>query len=466
MKILLVNPKRTDRLGVAKFPPIGLGYLATALRKYANQVEIIDCVRDKLSDSSFKELIIRKNHAVVGISCWTIAIKSVINYLKITKQLNNKIITIIGGPHPSAISQDVFQSFANLDFAFKGEAETGLPLLLKNIENGDFSLGNIPGLIWRNGSGDTQVNEPYFIQDLDSLGFPSWDLIKPDTYYQVGTLLPKYSAPLFGTRGCPYHCKFCSVHTIAGRKLRYHSANHLMEEIKFFQKNYHTKRFVIFDENFTFSKDYVFNFCQAILRAGFNLKFILPNGVRLDSLDKEILLLMKRTGFLETGIAVGIESGSDRILKLMKKNLNREQIREKVSLLREVGFKPTGYFILGFPGETEADILETIKFSLELKLYRAAFTPYLPLPGTEAYDEALASSADLKDIDFTTLNTDNVIYAPVGITKKRLNQLRKMALLKFNLRPYILKEYFSDYNSFRFALAKFINIFVRRADVP
>jgi radical SAM superfamily enzyme YgiQ (UPF0313 family) len=175
----------------------------------------------------------------------------------------------------------------------------------------------------------------------------------------------------------------------------------------------------------------------------------------------ELLILMKRTGF-GPEIAVGIESGSDRILRLMKKNLSKEKIKEKVSLLNEMGFRPIGYFILGFPGETEQEIYETIRFSLELKLYKAGFTPFLPLPGTEAYNYLLKSQELPSDFDFSTLGTDKVTYAPKGMTISQLNSLRKKAILKFHLRPHVLYQFISDYNTFRFGLTKFINIFLRR----
>jgi radical SAM superfamily enzyme YgiQ (UPF0313 family) len=339
-----------------------------------------------------------------------------------------------------------------------------MPLLLRKIDNNDKQLADIPGLIWKDAQNNIHINEQCFIEDLDSLGFPSWDLIRPEEYYQAGTLLPKQTACIISTRGCPYQCAFCSVHTITGRQLRHRSIGHITEEIRFFIKNYKTKTFVLPDENFTLLRDFVIEFCESILKEGFKLKFIFPNGVRLDTLDRELLILMKRAGF-GPEIAVGIESGSDRVLKLMKKNLNKEKIKEKVALLNEMGFKTIGYFILGFPGETEEEIKETINFALKLKLYKAGFTPFLPLPGTEAYNYLMDNNQLPRDFDFSLLDTDSVTYAPLNMTTGQLDAWRKKAILRFNLRPYILCQFFMDYNAFRFGLAKFTNIFLRRKNV-
>jgi len=140
------------------------------------------------------------------------------------------------------------------------------------------------------------------------------------------------------------------------------------------------------DENFTLNKQRVTDFCQKILNEKVKFKFMLPNGVRLDTLDEDLLKLMKQAGFMKR-MAVGIESGSERILKMIKKQLTKELIREKIELMNKVGFQPIGFFILGFPTETREEMQETINFAMSLKLYRAAFTCLIPLPGTEIFND-------------------------------------------------------------------------------
>jgi radical SAM superfamily enzyme YgiQ (UPF0313 family) len=149
----------------------------------------------------------------------------------------------------------------------------------------------------------------------------------------------------------------------------------------------------------------------------------------------------------------------------MKKNLSLDEVREKVSLLNECGFRPIGYFILGFPGETKDDLNKTLQLALELDLCAAAFTPFAPMPGTEATEKLVNSGELAADFDFTSVKSDVVTYAPQGMKRQELDEFRKFALLKFNLRPKQFLYYLSSYNGFKFALVKFFNLFIKGRQV-
>jgi len=461
MKTLLIAPVK-DRyvMGLAQYPPVGLGYLATAARKRGHEVQILDCVRQRMDLGGFAEFVKSNEFDVAGFTLWSMALRDVLESLKIIKQFRPQAITILGGPHPSALPEKTMEFFPEADFAFRGEGEIGFPKFLDCLASGKSDFSGIPGLIWRSSEG-IKANEPLFCQDLDSLGFPSWDLIKPRDYFMPGTLIGKDTAVLTCTRGCPFHCTFCSAWITAGRKIRRRSVKGILEEIEYLSENFGIKIFDIPDENFTFDKEYVKEFCHAVIdKYGRSFEFFLPNGIRLDTLDTEVLLLMRQANFRKE-VAVGIESGSERVLKLMKKSLSLDVVREKVALMNKVGFRPIGYFILGFPGETKEDIRKTIRLALELKLSAAAFTPFAPMPGTEATENLIRNKELPADFDFTQVTTDRVAYAPVGMTTKELDRMRKAALLRFNLRPAKLWYYLKNYNSFRFAMAKFINLFVK-----
>jgi radical SAM superfamily enzyme YgiQ (UPF0313 family) len=182
-----------------------------------------------------------------------------------------------------------------------------------------------------------------------------------------------------------------------------------------------------------------------------------PNGIRIDSLDRELLSLMKQSGLYL--ISLGIESGSDRVLKMMKKNLEVSEIREKIRLISESGLATAGFFILGFPGETKQEILETVKFSRQLKLLRANYFTYLPFPGTESYAGLLASG-ELDRVDWDRFYFMNAAYTPKGITRKELKKLQRGAFLRFYLRPGILWKNLIGIKSlrhFNFLLKRFFH---------
>lgn len=462
MKILLVAPPKDSSSGLAKFPPIGLGYVATALRRAGfAEVTILDCLLEGMDTTAFEGYVKRTRPDVVGINSWSLSVNDVARSLEAVKRVDASITTVIGGPHPSAIGEKSLEALCLADYGFKGEGEKGVPMLMDYLAGRPgITLGSIPGLMWREGSG-TRSNPQVFEEDLDSLGFPSWDLFPPGRYASSGSLVQKKTACIITTRGCPFPCTFCSAFITAGRVVRRRSISNIMAEIRLLMTEFGIRRFVIFDENITLHKDHIKGFCDAVIDSGIKVSFELPNGIRLDTLEIGVLKMMRRAGFSER-VAVGIESGSARLLKFMKKGLTKEEIREKVDLLNTAGFRPIGYFIVGFPTETKAEIEETVAFAMGLRLYRAGFMPFHPLPGTESFRFLVEAGEISESFDWSKLATDTIAYAPKGISKGELDTLRKKAILRFNLRPRIIWDYLRDYNSFIFALRKLSSIFLKR----
>ena len=462
VKILLVAPYKESYLGLAKFPPLGLGYLATALRKEGYQdVTILDCLRDDIDRSGYKDYIKKNKPDIVGINSWSLAVNQINEILGITKEIDARIVTIIGGPHPSAVPLEAMGFFSSADFGFKGEAEIGLPMLVNKLSDKEkIDFKEIPGLIWKENQNWT-INEQVFHKDLDDFDQLSWDLIKPQEYAQPGSITSGSVAPIITTRGCPYLCTFCSPHIIAGRKVRCRSSKNIIQEIKLLKEKYGMKKIAIMDENFTFFKNHALSLCGDLIKEKLNMKFFLPNGIRLDTLDDKLLQLMRKAGFT-TSVAVGIESGSERILKMIRKHLKKESVREKIKLMRKNGFRPIGYFILGFPTETREEMYETLKFAKELKLSRAAFSPLLLLPETDIYKQLEKNGQLPLDYDFTSLSTDNLTCTPSGMTLDEFYKIRKDIILKFNLQPRVLLDYMYDFNSFVFAFLKFTEIFLKK----
>ena len=377
MKTLLVKPYNlSDHIQ----PSLGLGYLATSLRANNHEVDILDCIKEDLKLDGFLKRVKELKPDVVGLQCYTFDLRFVKEALDGLKKLDSKPVTMIGGPHPSAAPKETFGYFGDsLDFAFIGEAEKGLPLLLDKLGNGstiDFS--EIPGLAWRESSG-VRLNPQAFTHDLDSLGMPAWDLISPENYpeSQHGAFFKKFPiAPIMVTRGCPFPCTFCAGSVVAGKKIRKHSARFMLDEIKYLYERHGIREFHIVDDNFTFDKAYVKEFLKKLIALNLDISWATPNGVRVDALDKELLDLMKKSGLYL--ISLGIESGSDKVLNLMKKHTTVKKIREGVNLIRSSGIDIAGFFIVGFPGETKEDIADTMRFSLDLDLCPNAIPELIP----------------------------------------------------------------------------------------
>lgn len=427
-KIVLIKPYNlSDHIQ----PSIGLGMLATAVRD-AHDVVIIDGIRDRLMPEQMGEVIARYQPDVIGWQLYTFDLQVVRAAVHETKKCNPDIVTIAGGPHPSTIPEETLTFIGpQLDFAFAGEAETGLRKFLDGV-----SPAEVPGLIWRDGD-RVRVNERVFVDDLDTLGRPAWDLIRPETYpeAQHGAFFEKFPiAPVMVTRGCPFHCTFCSGYLVSGHKVRFRSVAHVLDEIQYLYHERGIREFHIVDDNFTIRKSYVMEFLRGLQALNLDLSWATPNGVRMDTLDDEMLALMQETGLYL--ISLGIESGSDRILELMRKSLTVAKTREAVAMIHRHKIAIAGFFILGFPGETRADMEATVKLSLELPLVRANYFTYLPFPGTESY-RLLEESGELAAVDWQRFFFMNAAYTPQGFTRDEIKNIQRNAFMRFYLRPAI-----------------------------
>ncbi|MEE3347127.1 MAG: radical SAM protein [Nitrospinota bacterium] len=437
MKVLLVKPNNlSDHIQ----PSLGLGFLAEGIRA-RHEVIILDCIKEDIGPTQFVQRVLKDCRPdLVGIQCYTFDLGNVRKLLKAIKEWNPDIITVVGGAH---ISSDPTRAFvnleANLDFAFAGEAEEGFPKFIDMLgdpatERDYFS---IPGLIWKNDQ-ELVANPVYMEEDLDRLGYPAWDLIRPDLYpeAQHGAFFEKFPiAPIITTRGCPYSCTFCSAPILSGKKLRHHSKDYVLRNISHLYHNYGIREFHIVDDNFTQDIEYAKTIVRGILSLNLDISLAMPNGIRMDYLDDELLELLKEAGLYLVSIAV--ESGNDEILKKMKKGTKVHKIHRDVKLIKKHGFDIAAFFILGFPEETLETIQDTIDLSMELPLLRANYFTYLPLPGTESYHR-LEETGEIDNVDWDNFYMMDAAYTPPGIKREELLVIRKKAFLKFYLRPRVL----------------------------
>lgn len=434
MKVLLVKPYNlSDHIQ----PSLGLGYLATAIR-HKHIVRLIDCIKEEITTpEGLREEILSFKPDVLGLQCYTFHLKFIKEAFTMAKEINKDLVCVVGGPHPSAVPKETMEWFSGvLDYGFSGEAEIGFPKLLDILSFGGHSLDTVPGLIWRR-DGQVKVNEAKFLDNLDELGFPAWDMIHPETYpeAQHGAFFEKFPiAPIMVTRGCPYPCSFCAGSKVSGKKIRKHSVKYVLDHIELLRNDFGIQEFHIVDDNFTFDMDYAKELLRGLIARNLNMSWATPNGVRLDRLDHELLALMKESGLHL--VSVGIESGSDRVLKLMKKGTNIAQIKSAVTLIRSAGIDVAGFFILGYPGETKKDMSATIRFACSLDLIRANFFTYLPFPGTDSFNQ-IKESGDLDNINWDDYYFTSASYASRGLKRKEIKYYQRKAFLRFFLRPKI-----------------------------
>ena len=429
-------------------PPLGLGYLSTALKRSGISVKILHCYKDKISIKEVTEFIKKQNVRIVGVTCCSndhFWLSELSEHLKLLRS----VYLIVGGPHATGLSTRLFGLIPRINFIVKSEGELSLPILAKLIYNNslsDNSLSGVPNLVWRNSEGCFIENEIKLTSDLDSLSMPDWAQISPEEYSKFtphgGFSRVSPVAQILTTRGCPYNCRYCASGLMNGKVIRKRTPENIIEEIQYLIRNHGVKEVHIEDDNFTFYKEHALSICAAIRKNKIKLNFGLPNGIRVDSLDEEILKELNQSGFYF--FSIGIESGSATTLKRMNKQLSLEKVMEKVKLIRKYHFRLKGFFMLGYPGETAKDMLETIDFALQLGLDQAFFSIYIPLPGTAEFSslekEGKIDISKCNWQDYYTGKFSLPPYSPEGVSAVELRKMISFAYKKFYFRPKILAK--------------------------
>jgi radical SAM superfamily enzyme YgiQ (UPF0313 family) len=441
MKILLAVSVSVERFHV--IPDIGLGYLAAMARDAGHEVEFLDCIRHHLSMDDWELEVATRKPDLVGIKSYSADLAPVSEMLDRVKRVSPDITTVIGGPHPSTEgAKGFYKQFPSLDFAFAGEAEPGWLSFLEMMETGNHDFESVPGLAWIEEDGTVKGNEKVLHDDLDSLPLPDWDMMKPHEYkWGYSFMTNRYpAAPMILTRGCPYLCTFCGSYLITGRKVRKRSIDNVIEEIKILKSKYGVRSIDIVDENFVFYRDYVMEFCNRLIEEKIEIGWNCPYGVRLDRLDAELVSTMEKAGCY--ALSFGIESATNRILKEIKKVLTVEQTIEKVNMVRKAApsMMLQGFFMIGFPDETEEEIEATIELARDLPLDIAIFSPLRPTPGTKIYEDLVNSGVIYASLDYDPEGMGQHYfvrsYSPVPDEKMKL--LYRKAYKTFYFRPKII----------------------------
>ncbi|UCG16726.1 MAG: B12-binding domain-containing radical SAM protein [Phycisphaerales bacterium] len=454
VRVLLVKPNNfSDHIQ----PPLGLGYLAAQLRR-DHDVDIYDCIKEKASPERLAEVAEAFRADLVGVQCYTFDISKVMQILQAVKTRCPQTLTVVGGADMTTDPVAAMRHFGpDCDYGFAGEGEIHFPVMLQEIESKRTSFDNVPGAVWRH-NGRVVANPPFLAPDLDALGVPALDLLRPDTYpeAQQGAFFEKFPiCPIITTRGCPFRCRFCAAPLLAGRTVRRHSIGYVRNLIALLYHRYNIREFHILDDNFTVDIGYAKSVMREIIHMGLDISLAMPNGIRMDCVDDELLELMKAAGVYIVSVAV--ESGSDHILRAMNKGTTTERIRANVARIRRHGLDVAGFFIMGYPGETVETIRTTARFARELDIQRAQFMTFVPLPGSAVHD-SLVADGEISPNAWEGAHFAFAPYAPRGMARRKLRSLQRSAFLWFYLRPTVLVRHvlaIRSYRHFRFLLARF-----------
>lgn len=446
--LILVDPPVafSARLGkLAKagsfLPSLGLGFLAAVARDESFSVRIIDANVLGLLIPGLVNEIIKEKPKWVGISATTLTIDTVGKIASALKKKLPEIEVIVGGAHITAVPQETLEKYKAIDIGVIGEGEvTFKELLLALSKNKD--IRKIKGIITKD-KGKLVITPPReFIQNLDELPFPAWDLFYgfPGKYRpSVNSFLKLPAAHIFTSRGCTGRCLFCD-RSVFGRLPRMHSAKRVLEMIEYLVKNYGIREIQFFDDNLALFPRRLEEICQGLRRKKWDLTWSCQ--ARCDMLNPEKLRMMKEAGCWQIGL--GIESGSDKILGILQKGETRKQMSKVVKDIAEAGIEPKGFFILGNPGETRETLQETEDFILSLPLAYAHTTYFTPYPGSEVYKQAKEFGVFKFDNDWSKLGqgTIRAVFVPKGLSRKDLELKAAEIFRNFYFRPSVIYSHF------------------------
>jgi len=414
---------------MGSFPPLGLMYLSAALKRAGHEARILNGMF-ATEEEIFREME-TGGYGLFGISTYSAGWRDDQLMIEKTKKRFPGTGIVIGGPHANGWKTNCFKDSPFIDYMVYGDGENALLGLVERL-GGNKPLDGINGLAWKDAGTSKVVDNggPDYIMNIDDIPFPDWDGV--DIYRYRPTLTNYKRLPaidIIGSRGCPFRCIFCHSSCVVRKR----SVKSIMDEIDILVKRYGIKDMTFYDETFTMFRDRNLQLCDELIRRKYDL--VWAANARADCLDEEMLKKMKAAGCWR--LLFGIESGSQRVLDIMKKGITLEQTRNAVKMTKEAGIEAHGTMIFGIPGETYEEGLETIKFACDLDLDYAAFSSLALFPGTEVFNMV---SGD-EEFDFEDHSALKVGYVPDSMTRRQLEDLLDKSYKKFYFRPsYIVKR--------------------------
>lgn len=448
-KVILFIPPKSDSKDIkqigSQFPRIGTAYIAAYLRQNGYDVKIVDAIALNLNAEGIKKIIKKEKPDFIGLGPFTEEIYEAYKVCKIAKQVDTGIVTVLGGPHASALPRETLEEFPLVDCVIYGEGEETFLKLANGL-----ALVDIDGIAYRKND-EIIVNKPACpIENLDEIPYPAWDLYPMDSYRGILTKnfnrkmdIPALELPVLSVRGCPSKCNFC-YKVYDG--VRFRDPVKVVDEIEFLVDKYGATDIFFAEGTFLAKSEHGKKICTELIRRRLGKKISWVAETRVNAVDEESLKLMKEAGCEE--LYYGIESGDEEILKKSKKGITFDQMRTAIKLTRKVGIRACCFSIIGHPNETKETIDKTINLLMELDADIMNIAIMLPFPGTK-----IRELAEKGEGNYRLLSNDWAIYTkqqggPLELVNLPLRELQRMqsrGYIRYFLRPkklpYILSHF-------------------------
>lgn len=434
-EVLLINPpdfkSKYKKYFNIRAPPLGLAYIAAVLEENDIDVEILDCAALDLGYEGMKKRVEKVNPFLVGITATTPLIPEALKSAEAVRTACDAH-TVLGGPHPTFMHEELLRNNDYVDYIVKGEGEYTFLELYKALRS-DRDLDKVEGIVHRKDGVIVENEDRALVEDLDSLPYPARHLLPTDKYVVFDDRMS--ITTMICSRGCPMQCSFCASSALHGKKIRKRSPEDVINEMQHVKQKLDVSTIAFMDDTFTLLPEWVEDFCNLLIERDLDIGW--GCTARVDKVDQELIELMRDAGCHT--IFIGVESGNQEILDRVKKGTRTEQIKTIFETANDVGMRTVASLAIGLPGETRETVNKSIKFVKDIKANYALFSVATPYPGTEFYNKMVEVG------ELPSNWSDYDLFSPVvettNLTFEEIRSLQKKAFREFYLRPtYILKN--------------------------
>jgi radical SAM superfamily enzyme YgiQ (UPF0313 family) len=435
MDVLLINPPweqlsedvRAKARVANLMPSLGLGYIAAVLERNGLDVQILDANAEGISPAKLAQYLLRRGWQPkhIGITATSHTIATALAMAKAYKEAVPTCAMTLGGVHPTVLPEETL-SWEAVDFVVRGEGEFSYLELVTGRK-----LDDIEGLSYKRDGHQFYNPLRAPVAELDELPFPAFHLMPVHKYHPtLGTYRQLPAMGVIGSRGCPFNCTYCASPAFWGRKARFRSAGNILEEIALLVKDFGIREIQLLDDTFTVAKNRFREFCELLSEADFRITWSCNS--RVDSVDDELLKLMKATGC--HSISYGIESADEEMLERIKKRISIDQARTAIALTKKHGITCRASFMFGNPGETWKTMQKTVQFALETMPDFVVFNIIRPYPGTEVYEWARQMGGLMREKWYMAPESGAIMTLP-DLSRQDLVKAQSQAMRRFYVRP-------------------------------
>jgi anaerobic magnesium-protoporphyrin IX monomethyl ester cyclase len=404
LEILLIQPRTSKARRIVSshngvMPPMMLAYLAAPLVNNGFDVEILDLTVSRMNAEALKEYLRRHRPALVGITCTTASYYNALKIAGCVRETLSDTRVVMGGPHVTFTARETMGNDC-VDVVVRGEGDISFTRLAEHLLRGKYSLPEIRGITYRR-DGKIEETPTEMIMDIDALPLPAREKLDMKCYPSKGVIQ--------ASRGCPFRCIFCAATAMQGGKYRTRNVDSIKDEIDYLVKDRGIDYLVFIDDTLTIFPELSEAICTHIINRGYRLNMTFQS--RADFNDPKLLALMARAGC--TMLQFGFESGSESVLKSIRKRITPAHIEKAARACLDAGMNVYGTFILGFPEETVESLEETAAMIRRVRSMGAGVGLGLvtPLPGTYLYTHAEELGITIHSTDWDDYGLDTPIVS-------------------------------------------------------